>query len=490
MALHKFSRKDLELILNKVVNKTLGEADVNNVFARTISHPKITGIAGDVVERSILGYPSDQDKNPDLIIDGIDTELKTTGIRKPKKKSNVVFEAKEPMTITAVSPQTITNEKFETSFFWRKLEYLLLVYYYYDSPETVPAAEYANFLIKGYHFHEFSAQDKEILRNDWLIVRDFIQHIKDTYDNPEHEYPRISSDLKKKLMLIDTAPKWPNRPRFRLKRSTVSTIVQKHFGAKFEKLDEVYSSFKELDNELNFFTKKYKNRTVSELINTFDIPIKLNNKFDVHKSITEQIIVKMFGGTVKKLGKIELFSKIGIIPKTIVQTTEGLRTEDMKLFQIDFNEWSNPETIFEESFVYSYFNDQQFLCIIFEEPSPDAKLLENKFLGFKRLAIDDSILQTEINTVWERIRGLINNHELKEEIVLDKNGNPRLTPKTGVPMKSINFPKSQDYNFFVRGSGADALNKPLTINGIQMYSQFIWVKGKFVTSVLKEIDFI
>lgn len=39
-----------------MVNKTLGQVDVNNVFARTITHPKITGIAGDVVEQSILGY--------------------------------------------------------------------------------------------------------------------------------------------------------------------------------------------------------------------------------------------------------------------------------------------------------------------------------------------------------------------------------------------------------------------------------------------------
>ena len=182
MALHKFTRKELDTILSSVVGKTLGEADVNNVFNRTIIHPKITGIAGDVVEQSILDYPSDQDKNPDLIVDGINTELKTTGIRKPKKNSDFAFEAKEPMTITAVSPHSITEEKFETSSFWHKLEHLLLVYYHYDSPETVTAAEYANFFIKGYHFHEFSEEDKEILKNDWLIVRNFIQSLKDEYE--------------------------------------------------------------------------------------------------------------------------------------------------------------------------------------------------------------------------------------------------------------------------------------------------------------------
>ncbi len=63
MALHKFTRDELDTIFSRVVDKTLGEVDVNNVFLRTVTNPKITGIAGDVVERSILGYPSNQDKH-------------------------------------------------------------------------------------------------------------------------------------------------------------------------------------------------------------------------------------------------------------------------------------------------------------------------------------------------------------------------------------------------------------------------------------------
>lgn len=72
----------------------------------------------------------------------------------------------------------------------------------------MPAAEYANFFIEGYHFYEFSNVDKEILKDDWLIVRDFIRSLKDSHENPKAEYPRLSSELRKKLMLIDTAPKW------------------------------------------------------------------------------------------------------------------------------------------------------------------------------------------------------------------------------------------------------------------------------------------
>ena len=212
------------------MNKTLGEVDVNRVFERTNTNPKKTGIAGDVIEQSVFQYAADSNKAPDLLVDGVPTELKTTGIRKPKKDNGFIYEAKEPMSITAVSPDSIVNEEFETSSFWHKLEHLL-VYYLYDSPVTVKAADYANFPIKGYQFHEFTSEEREMLKSDWLIVRDFIRELQNNYVDSKAEYPRISSELRKQLMLIDTAPKWPNPPRFRLKRPVVSTIVQKHFGA-------------------------------------------------------------------------------------------------------------------------------------------------------------------------------------------------------------------------------------------------------------------
>ncbi|MGE7811264.1 MutH/Sau3AI family endonuclease [Lysinibacillus capsici] len=501
MALHKFTRNELDSILSNVVGKTLGEADVNNIFDRTITKPKITGIAGDVVEQSILGYPADSDSNPDLLVDNVPTELKTTGIRKPKQKnSDFIYEAKEPMSITAVSVNKIVNEEFDSSKFWSKLEHLLLVYYNYNSTETVPAAEYANFYIEGYHFHEFSEEDKEILKNDWTLVRDFIRHLQETYPDPTTEYHRLSSELRKDLMLIDTAPKYPNPPRFRLKRLTVSTIVQKHFGEKLEKLDETYSSFKELDAELHRLTKKYKGKSVRELIDLLGINIKLNKNGDVAKGVTQQIIVKMFGGKAKKLSQIELFSKVGIIPKTIVQTTKGTRTEDMKLFTINFNEWTSdtfeteegeikPMT-FEDSFVYSYFNEHQFLCIVFEEPSAKAKLLDNRFLGFKRLAIDENVLRTDVRATWDQVRHLIKNGLLVDVPDLKKDGTQKCGFKTGIPMSAPNFPKSEEYNFFIRGTGEDSSKKPFSINGVEMYYQQLWIKGKFVIEMLKEIDFI
>ena len=81
------------------------------------------------------------------------------------------------------------------------------------------------------------------------------------------------------------------------------------------------------------------------------------------KNIIEQIIVKLFDGTAKKMQKISLFVRLGILGKTINLTSKGGRTEDVKLFCIDFNEILTND--FEESMFKSYFSDYQFLYMVF-----------------------------------------------------------------------------------------------------------------------------
>ena len=69
MADHLFSMEEVLGILNPIVGKTLGEVDRNNVFNKTENNPKITGIAGDVIEQSVFGYPADVKQEADLLIE-------------------------------------------------------------------------------------------------------------------------------------------------------------------------------------------------------------------------------------------------------------------------------------------------------------------------------------------------------------------------------------------------------------------------------------
>ncbi|MBR5096276.1 MAG: hypothetical protein IK094_04115 [Treponema sp.] len=473
---HKYSKRQVEDLLEACLNKTLGEIDKKHVFDRTKTNPKITGIAGDVIEQSVFGYDANSDSSPDLNIDGILTELKTTGIR-ISKKNDEEYEAKEPMSITAVSPNVIIGEEFSDSRFWHKLAHLLLVYYLYASDKTVLAAEYANFLVKGYQFLEFSEDDKRILEQDWLIVRNFIRSL----DGNEDLYPEISH-LRDKLLFIDTAPKWPNPPRFRLKRTVVSNIVQKHFNGSLEQLPKSYSSYDEIDKKCHEIVKLYKNKSVAELMSTFSIEGKID------KGIGERLVVKMFGGTAKKMQDIDLFSKIGLLGKTIVLTEKGKRTEDMKLFRINFEAIANVDEQFEDSVFYDYFAENQILCIVFEEHD-SSDFGKNTFLGFKRLSFSEDFIDLNVKSIWNRIRELVIYNELRDIPVLDSNGKPKVN-KTGIVQSAPNFPKSSEGVIFVRGDSSDSTKKPESVNGISMYRQYIWIKGSYLSQQLDGKDFL
>ena len=160
----------------------------------------------------------------------------------------------------------------------------------------------------------------------------------------------------------------------------------------------------------------------------------------------------------------------------------------MKLFTIDFSEFDE-DINFEDSQTYDYFANNRFLCIIFQRPHADAKLNENIFLGFKMITFDEEFIENDVRKTWERIKDLVVNDKLEDVIVLDKNGQPRKN-RSGNIMSAPNFPKSSEGNVFVRGTSSTSDVKPLTLNGIKMYRQQMWVKGLYIVEKLDSEDYI
>lgn len=458
-----FTSAELIKRLDAVVGKTLEQADSFHVFEK---FSKNKGIAGHVIEKSVLGYNLNNDPSPDIEIDGTPTEVKTTGMRKNNKK----FVAKEPVSITGVFIDLIVKEEFERSHFWSKARQLLFVYYFYDYNGPYNVQEYRRFIIEGYELHIISDEDKTVLESDWTIVRDYICEAKKDPE-PELRYPAISH---LQLMYLDIAPKYPNTPRFRFKRTYVNGFIQEHFYGKTQaRLPFVFDKYAQFDDKCARLTARYKGMTVFELLDYFSIVTD-----SIHKGISERIILKLFDSDAQKINDIAIFNKLGLIGKSIVQSVNGSKTEDMKLFKIDFDEIRNPDLEFEDSQFCTYFRDNQFLLILFQEQTKkNVKFGENRFVGFRRISFSEEFIQNEVKPVWNIIRRLVNNRELKEVFEYDKNGNKRLTPKTKVPVSAPNFPKAEDHVVFVRGSGSDKTKLPQEINGIKMITQYFWIRG-------------
>lgn len=472
-----FTRIEIEQIFNDCEGKTLGMLDRAGVFAKALANPKITGIAGDVVEQSILGMKANSKQEPDLVIDGTLTELKTTGLRLKDDH----YEPKEPVSITAVSIDKIVNEDdFHESLLWHKLCRILFIYYHYNSKVTVKALGYKEFEVLSHQFYEPSALDRARYESDWTIVRNFLQKAKASAD-PEAQYPLLSTNINPELVVLDTAPKYPHPPRFRIKRAYFASIVKRHFDskAKLETLDDEYVSYKELDTKLHDMQLIYKDKSVGELV----IDLEIHSK-KLTKQISEQIIVRMFGGKSKKLSKVELFDSFGITGYSIALSIEGKRTEDTKMCPIDFDEVMEDKP-FEESDFYKYYHDNTFLFFVLQETQKASskkgeevkiEFAKNKFLGFKRIHFSDDFIYENVKPVWEKIRYLISSKTLREE-----QSARGLAP---------NFPKSSEGTIFVRGTGTDIYDKPLNINGIQMYRQNLWIRGEDLVNMLGEKDFI
>lgn len=504
----KYSSEFVHQLLEGIKGKTLGEVDKSNQFARTKKSEKITGIAGDVIEQSVFGYARDSKQECDIEIDGVLTELKTTGVRVPKNdlknvigkngdNYNIHLGAKEGISITGVTFEPAIQTDFLTSHFWEKSEHLLIVFYEYKSYDVVPASAYAQFPIVDYCYNSFSEEEKLKLRNDWEIVRDHLLKIYNEYQNTDERNEHLvgfTHTLRPNLLLIELVPGFKKKstgtyqkPRYRLKQTFVDYIVRGHFNKSRKgteiALKESFSSFVQLDSRCHALTDKYRGKTIQELKKLLDINVNI-------KDIAAKCIIRMFDADCKRLNQISDFSKAGIIAKTITITPKGQRTEDMKLNHIDFEEWSNRDIDFIESEVYGYFCEHSFLCPIFcEHDNKDVN--KTTFEGFKRFAFDEDFINKEVKRTWEDSRKLIHKNELKWEYEYDKNGNIKIN-KSGTYMGAPNFPKSSEYLIFFRGGAELSTENTRTecVNGIRMLPQFFWLKGSYIANKLKEIPYL
>ncbi len=476
-----FTRKQVDTLLTNVIGKTLLQVDKAKIFEHHKNDEKMKGIAGDIIEESVLGCKRNNKQEPDILVDGVETEIKTTGMVKPKKKdSPYVYECKEPVSVTAVSIPIILNEEFESSVFWHKLAHMLWVYYWYNSAFTVKLEGYKDFPILGYQFYEFSNEDKVLLRQDWLLVRDFLIVIHREYPSQterEKQYPRLSHELRGQLLLIDTAPKYPNKPRFRLKRAYATVIANQFFSKKqYEKLSQSINKYADIDEKCKLMSQKFKGKTFKQIAIELNIDIKENTK-----NFAEQAVVKMFGGHVPKLNDIEDFAKIGLIAKSVPLKENGKGKEDMKLFIQDPSAWTK-EISFEESSIYDYFAGHHFLLIIYRYVGD-----EIIFEGFKRIFFDENFIVDNVKKTWDDVRDLISNNKLKIVRETDKSGK-FIVNKSGTYKEAPNFPKKSTHNVFIRGGASKSGDKykTLEINGLKMIPQGVWLSRDVVKKLIED----
>lgn len=481
---HSFTEQDIHNRFNAIVGHTVADVDKAGVLAAS-SASRNKGRIGAVIEQSVLGYPADSDRRPDIVIDGQPWEVKATGLVEGTRGG---WRAKEPMSITAVQPEGIVAESFTTSAFWHKAARLLVVYYLYVRPGRGVAVEYADFEFKGYDLHTWHEVDRYRLEADWTVVREFVRTALE--GDIDAEMPNLSTLINPQLLYLDTSPKWPNRPRFRLKASLVTQMARERLDDGMRLIPEQggLSSMHALKVHLHELAESYAGQTLEDLAVPFNLPIKTKSGRE-NKSLAEQVVVRLFTGHAGKISQVPLFAKAGLVFKTMTLTPTGGRTEDMKLNpSIDFDELCDTSVEFEDSAFAAPFIDSTMVVAVLEEQYRDCPLCRCRLVGFKVLWLGTYL--DAAMALWDGLRDLIFSNALVDAPVLKKDGTLRLTPKTGIPMTAPNWPKSRDGILFVRGTGTDANDKPVTVNGIHMYRQNVWIKGTELANRLEGLAYL
>lgn len=504
-----FSKEQVLALLNAAMGRTLLDVDSRQLFLKYEKMEKVTGLAGNIVEQSILGCDPDNRQDVDIYIDGVGYEIKTTGMVVPKdKQSPYRYECKEPVSVTAVSIQKIVSEEFESSNFWHKLEHLLWVYYWYKSETKVKPAGYKLFPLLKFQLFEFDETDKLRLKHDWLLVRDFLIEIHREYPTEagrKSHYPLLSSKLRKVLLVIDTAPKYPNPPRFRLKRDFATEIAGNLFSKKKKapllKLPKPIMDYSEIDSKCEELNKLYSGKTFAEIADMLNLSFKTpesvtgkksdstdSNKLSI-KNFAEMVVLKMFESDAASLNQIDDFRKIGLIAKSLPLDNAGEPKESMKMYTPDFKEWMSEKT-FADSYMRDYFSEHQFLLIVYQYVHPNKNVKSPdfiKFVGFKRVYLTDEFIDTAVWKFWNDVRVLIRDGKLKVTKSFDRYGNPIMNPVSGTQKEAPNFPKEAQYEVFMRGSGrkSEEKYKTLELCGYKMLPQEIWLSKRVTYNLFK-----
>ncbi len=495
-----FTKEQVLSLLNAAMGKTLFEVDSRHLFVHYEHMDKVTGLAGNIVEQSILGCKPDNRQDVDIFIDDEGYEIKTTGMVVPKDKNSAYFyECKEPVSVTAVSIPKIVNEEFESSNFWHKLEHLLWVYYWYKAETIVKPAEYKPFPLLEFQLFEFDETDRLRLKHDWLLVRDFLISIHRDYITDEErksQYPRLSSELRGVLLVIDTAPKYPNPPRFRLKRDFATEIAGVLFSKEKKeplvKLAKPIMDYSDIDRKCKELNRLYSGKTFDEIAEKLGVSIcKTQSKAkskdgESHdnavpiKNFAGLVVLRMFESSAKRLNDIEDFVKIGLIAKSLPLDHNGKPKESMKLFTPNFKEWME-ESAFEDSFLHDYFMEHQFLFIVYQYDSDSIR-----FKGFKRVVVPDEFIYNDVKKFWIEVRSLINENRLRIVKSFRKDGTPIIN-KSGVQREAPNFPKEKEFNVFMRGSALESIEKlkTLELNGLRMIPQEVWLSKRATLSLFE-----
>jgi len=477
LSIEQFAQRLIGKTFMDVIQDAEFSEEVKASVINQYGNAKRKGGLGNLLEEIYFKYKANSDQQADFHEAGV--ELKATPFEKSKKGQ---LRAGERLVITMISYDKPVELDFYASHVWDKIKIILLVYYHRNK-------ELGNNLLYPIEFVKLFSppeEDLKIIRDDFEKIICKIQNGQ-AHELSEGDTMYLGACTKGSTALKSTVPQYyapdiPARKRaFCLKNSYMTYILNKYIVQNVDTYEPIIHHTKELEHttfeELIISRiNAYIGYSDKELCKIFE------REYNNNKAQWIDLAYRMLG---IRSNRATEFVKANIVVKAIRIEENGNMKESSPLPQMKLMEFVNEE--WEDSTLYSYFEETKFLFVVFKREGEGYKLK-----GCQLWNMPNSDLENVVRVGWENIRDVVANgikltkQQTASGVVIKNN----LPKKNDNPIIHIR-PHSQKRFYILEngerigdGTYADAEQLP---DGRWMQKQSFWMNNSYLLSQLKEL---
>jgi DNA mismatch repair protein MutH len=459
-----------------VINDAKLNEEVKTSLIDQYGNVRRKGGLGILLEEIYFGYKANNDQQADFPEAGV--ELKATPYETLK---NGNLRAGERMVITMISYDKPIELDFSTSHVWEKIKIILLVYYHRNK-ELENNLHYPINYVKLFSPPE---EDLKIIQDDYEKIVTKIRN-GEAHELSEGDTMYLGACTKGATALKSTVPQYynpdiPARKRaFCFKNSYMTYLLNRYIVQNVDTYEPIVQHVEELKGttfEQLIVSKinSYIGRTDKELCEIFD------REYNNNKAQWIDLAYRMLGIRSNRAAE---FAKANIVVKAIRLQENGTMKESSPLPPIKLMDFVNED--WEDSTLYSYFDETKFLFVVFKQDGDTYKLK-----GCQLWNMPYSDLDHVVKVGWEKIRSVVANG-----IQLTKKPTASgIIIKNNLPKKSDNpiihvRPHSQKRFYILEdgeriGNGTYADAEPLP-DGRWMQRQSFWINNTYILSQLDD----
>lgn len=385
--------KSIEGYAKQLIGKTfldvLNDAELSQeLYSACIEkygNPNRKGGLGNFLEEIYFGYKANSDSRADFHETGVELKVSPYEIRKNKE-----YRVGERLVLTMIDYNNPVEADIFKAHLWEKVQQLLLIYYLRDRA----VENNLEYRIDYTSLFSPSDADLKIIKQDYQVIISKIM-AGNAHDLSESDTIYLAACTKGSTALKSTVSQYYNasvlakKRAFSFKPSYMNTVLKNMITQATE--ESIITNQEQLieDTFEGIVIKKlqaYYGKSDKQLCDLF------NRVYNNNKAQWIDLAYRMLG---IKSNKAEEFTKANIVVKSIRIEEDGTMNENISFPAFNFKELIQEE--WEDSSVYTYFEETKFLFVIYKKQNGKYIFSDARFWNMPM-----ADLEGDVRLCWEQ----------------------------------------------------------------------------------------